>query len=66
MWPYDDRLYTYECWVSKDFKNWNELFSGYQAKCNDTIIIMDSIRYIRLKGKNDKNNYLHLINFKII
>ena len=66
FWHFNDRFYTYECWVSKDYKNWNEIFSGYQAKCNDTIIIMDSIRYIRLKGKNNQNNYLHLVNFKII
>ena len=63
---YDDRFYTYECWVSKDNNNWNEIFSGYDAKCNDTIIIMDSIRYIRLKGKNNKNDYLHIIQFKMI
>ena len=66
LWHYDDRFYTYECWVSKDNNNWNEIFSGYDAKCNDTIIIMDSIRYIRLKGKNNKNDYLHIIQFKII
>ena len=66
FWHFNDRFYTYECWVSKDYKSWNEIFSGYQAKCNDTIIIMDSIRYIRLKGKNNENNYLHLVNFKII
>ena len=66
LWHFDDRFYTYECWVSKDSHNWNEIFTDYQAKCNDTIIIMDSIRYIRLKGKNDKNDYLHIINFKII
>ncbi len=66
LFHYDDRFYTYECWVSKDNNNWNEIFSGYEAKCNDTIIIMDSIRYIRLKGKNNKNEYLHIINFKII
>ena len=66
LWHFDDRFYTYECWVSKDSHNWNEIFTDYQAKCNDTIIIMDSIRYIRLKGKNDKYNYLNIINFKII
>ena len=66
FWHFNNRFYTYECWVSKDYINWNELFSGYQAKCNDTIIIMDTIRYIRLKGKNNENNYLHLVNFKII
>ena len=66
LWHFDDRYYTYECWVSKDAHNWNEIFTDYQAKCNDTIIIMDSIRYIRLKGKNNKNDALHIIYFKII
>ena len=66
LWHFDDRFYTYECWVSKDGNNWNEIFSEYHAKCNDTIIIMDSIRYIRLKGKNNKNEEFHIINFKII
>ena len=66
FWHYDDRFYTYECWVSKDKNNWNELFNGYDAKCNDTIIIMDSIRYIRLKGKNNKNEEIHFVNFKLI
>ena len=65
LWHYDNRYYTYECWVSKDNKNGNELFSGYQARCNDTIIIMDNIRYIRLKGTNSSNAYLHIVNFKI-
>ena len=66
LWHYDDRYYTYDCWVSKDSYNWNELFTEYHAKCNDTIIIMDSIRFIRLKGKNNKNEELHIVNFKII
>ena len=66
LWHYDDRYYTHDCWVSKDNYNWNEIFTEYHAKCNDTIIIMDSIRFIRLKGKNDKNEYLHIVNFKII
>ena len=66
FWHYDNRYYTYECWVSKDSNNWNEIFSGYEAQSNDTIIIMDSIRYIKLKGKNTKNDNLHIINFKII
>ena len=60
------RLNTYERCVSKDGNNWNEIFTEYHAKCNDTIIIMDSIRYIRLKGKNNKNEEFHIINFKII
>ena len=66
----------YYAWAfSKDFINIDlqdeyfvkaEIFSEYHAKCNDTIIIMDSIRYIRLKGKNNKNEEFHIINFKII
>ena len=65
FWHFDDRYYTYDCFVSKDKENWKEIFTGYNAKCNDTIIIMDSIRYIRLRGKNNINERLHLINFKI-
>ena len=66
LWHFDDRYYTYDCWTSIDNKNWKEIFSGFDAQCNDTIIIMDTIRYIRLKGKNNKNDFLHIINFKII
>ena len=66
LWHFDDRYYTYDCWTSIDNKNWKEIFSGFDAQCNDTIIIMDTIRYIRLKGKNTKNDLLHIINFKIV
>ena len=66
FWHFDDRYHTYDCWTSIDNKNWKEIFSGFDAQCNDTIIIMDTIRYIRLKGKNNKNDFLHIINFKII
>ena len=65
FYHYDNRFYTYECWVSKDNQNWKELFSDFDAKCNDTIIIMDSIRYIRLKGKNNVNEFIHITDFKI-
>ena len=66
FWHYDSGFYTYECWVSKDDNNWDEILTGYQAKSNDTIPIMDSIRYIRLKGSNNLNSELHLINFVIL
>ena len=52
--------------LSRNYGKEIAIMAGIDYAVGDAIIIMDTIRYIRLKGKNDKNDYLHIINFKII
>ena len=67
FYHYDySRYYTYDCYISEDNLTWTPIVEGKQAKANETILIHNMARYIKFKGKNSSDAYLHIVNFKII
>lgn len=67
FYHYDNsRYYIYDCYISDDNLKWTPIVEGKQAKANETILINNCARYIKFKGKNSNDSYLHFMNFKII
>ena len=60
------KYYTYDCYISKNKLNWTPIIEGKQAKANETILIYNTARYIKFKGKNSSDPNLHIVNFKIV
>ena len=65
LWFWDSRYYTYTCSVSEDGENWVPLCENWMARCNETLVVMRQVRFIKLQGTNSANAYLHIVGFKL-